>query len=84
MEQSAVLVVSVLIIAYLALGIGFFSYWGAKLSAQLASQGVAMPDVQQLSLAGADVWLFMSVTLFVIAQIFKRGVEIQTENELTV
>jgi hypothetical protein len=30
------------------------------------------------------VWLFMSVTLFVIAQIFKRGIEIQTENELTV
>jgi hypothetical protein len=35
-------------------------------------------------MAGADVWLFMGVTLFVIAQIFRRGIEIQTENELTV
>jgi len=45
---------------------------------------VKMPDTQHLRLGGADVWLFMSVTLFVIAQIFKRGIEIQTENELTV
>lgn len=73
-----------LIIAYLTLGIGIFSFWGSKFSGQLVSQGVAIPDIQQLSLGGADVWLFMSVTLFVIAQIFKRGIEIQTENELTV
>lgn len=43
-----------------------------------------MPDVQYLGLGGADVWLFMGVSLFVIAQIFKRGIEIQSENELTV
>jgi hypothetical protein len=43
-----------------------------------------MPDVQDLRLGGADVWLFMSVTLFVIGQIFKRGVEMQAENELTI
>ena len=43
-----------------------------------------MPDTQLLHLGGADVWLFMAVILFIIAQIFKRGIEIQTENELTV
>jgi len=43
-----------------------------------------MPDTQHLHLGGADVWLFMGVILFVIAQIFKRGIEIQRENELTV
>jgi hypothetical protein len=73
-----------LIIAYLALGIGIFSLWGSKFSGQLISQGVAIPDIQQLRLGGADVWLFMAVILFVIAQIFKRGIEIQSENELTV
>ena len=36
------------------------------------------------SLEGADIWLFMGVTLLVIAQIFKRGIEIQDEHELTV
>jgi len=28
--------------------------------------------------------LFMARLLFIIAQIFKRGVEIQTDNELTI
>jgi hypothetical protein len=37
-----------------------------------------------LHLGGADVWLFMGVILYIIAQIFKRGIEIQAENELTV
>jgi hypothetical protein len=43
-----------------------------------------MPDIEHLRLGGADVWLFMGVTLFVIGHIFKRGIEIQSENELTV
>lgn len=43
-----------------------------------------MPDVRQLSFGGADVWLFMGVTLLVIAYMFKRGIEIQSENELTI
>ena len=71
-------------VAYLALGIGLFSFWGAKFTEQLVTQGLQMPDVAHLSLSGADVWIFMSVILFVIAQIFKKGIEIQNENELTV
>ena len=71
-------------ISYLALLIGLFSWWGVKYVAWLVTQGVHMPDSQSLRLDGAGVWLFMSVTLFVIAQIFNRGIEIQSENELTV
>lgn len=71
-------------ISYVALSIGLFSLWGAKYTEWLVKQGVEMPDIQYLHLGGADVWLFMSVILFIIAQIFKRGIEIQTENELTV
>lgn len=71
-------------ISYLALLIGLFSFWGVKYTEWLIKQGVKMPDTQHLRLSGADVWLFMSVSLFVIAQIFKRGIEIQSENELTV
>ena len=70
--------------SYLSLGIGLFSWWGAKYAEWFISKGVKMPDIQYLRLGGADVWLFMSVILFVIAQIFKRGIEIQTENELTI
>jgi hypothetical protein len=70
--------------SWLSFGIGFFTATGAKYTEWLTNQGVNMPDTQPLHLGGADVWLFMAVTLFVIAQIFKRGIEIQTENELTV
>ncbi|MEP6676142.1 MAG: DUF2975 domain-containing protein [Ferruginibacter sp.] len=71
-------------ISYLALGIGLFCCWGVKYTEWFIRQGVKMPDIQYLRLGGADVWLFMGVILFVIAQIFKRGIEIQSENELTV
>jgi hypothetical protein len=70
--------------AYLALLIGLFCLGGVKYAAWFVLQGVKMPDIQYLRLGGADVWLFMGVSLFVIGQIFKRGIEIQTENELTV
>lgn len=71
-------------VSCLAFAIGIFTSWGVKYTKWLVKQGVQMPDTQDLRLGGADVWLFMSVILFVIAQIFKRGIEIQSENELTV
>ena len=71
-------------VSYLALGLGLFSNWGVKYTGWLVDQGVKMPDIQHLRLGGADVWLFMGVTLFVIAQMFKSGIEIQEENDLTV
>jgi len=74
----------ILSMAALAFGIGLFTHWGVKYTEWLVKKGVSMPDTQHLHLGGPDVWLFMGVILFVIAQIFKRGIEIQTENELTV
>lgn len=72
------------LVAYLSLGIGLFALWGSNYTAWLVTQGVRMPDIGTLLMGGADVWLFMGITLMVIAQIFKRGIEIQAENELTV
>lgn len=71
-------------LAYLALATGIFSFLGAKSLELLAEKGIALPDLQRLRLDGADVWMFMSATLYVIALLFKRGVEIQSENELTI
>jgi hypothetical protein len=71
-------------LSYVALLIGLFSLWGAKYAEWLVKHGAQMPAIEYLRIGGADVWLFMSVILFVIAQVFKRGIEIQTENELTV
>jgi hypothetical protein len=71
-------------IAWLALGIGLFSFWGAEYTESFVAQGVNMPDLQYLRLGGADVWLFMGVVLLVIGQVFKKGIEIQNEIDLTV
>lgn len=72
------------LMAYLSLFIGFFSNLGISYARWQVEQGIEMPDAEQLRIGGADVWFFMGVTLFVIAQIFKRGAQIQDEHELTV
>lgn len=52
-----------------------------KYTEWLTTLGVSMPDTQHLHLGGADVWCLMSV---ILSYILKRGIEIQTENELTI
>ena len=71
-------------LSYLIAGIGLFTYWGTKLSANLNEQGISLPSLQELRLAGADVWLLMCVTLLVFARILKKGISIQNENQLTI
>lgn len=71
-------------ISYLSFGTGLFSSWGVKYTEWLVDQGVKMPDIEYLRLGGSDVWLFTGVILYVIGHIFKRGIEMQTENDLTV
>jgi len=67
-----------------AIGIAFFIQMGVKYATWLIKKGVKTIDLKPFHLEGADVWLFMAVIFFVLAQIIKRGIEIQTENELTV
>lgn len=74
----------ILKLSYLALGIGLFSHFGSKYCSWLTKQGFTTANLQSLHIAGADVWLFMAVILFVIVQIVKRGMEIQNENDLTI
>ncbi|MCK7557262.1 DUF2975 domain-containing protein [Chitinophaga sedimenti] len=68
---------------YLAAAIGFFSIWAGRYVQWLAKQGVSAGCTTHAR-RGADVWLFMGVVLLIIGQIFKRGAEMQSENELTV
>lgn len=72
------------LVAYIALMIGLFSKMGMQYSAWLSTKGVTMPDLEYLRLGGPDVWFFMGVILLVISQIFKRGIEMQNDNELTI
>ena len=70
--------------AFIALGIGLFSYSGTNFSYWLSKQGLHMPALENLKIGGSDVWLFMGITLLIFAKIFKKGIELQAENELTV
>ena len=70
--------------AFIALGIGLLSYAGKSFSYWLINQGLKMPDLERMKLGGSDVWLFMGVTLLIVAKIFKKGIELQSENDLTV
>jgi hypothetical protein len=71
-------------LSYATLAIGMFSGWVAGYSEWLNKKGALMPSLQSMHVDGAGAWLFMAVILFVIGHIFKRGIEIQSENELTV
>jgi len=74
----------ILFVAYIAIGIGFFSNYGVGYTEWLSQQGVKLPSIQILKLGGADVWLFMGVVLIVVGYVFKRGIELQEEIDLTV
>ncbi|UYQ94422.1 DUF2975 domain-containing protein [Chitinophaga horti] len=74
----------ILSLSYITVAIAAFSHYGAKYTGWLITKGIALPHLQYARFSGADIWLFMAVVLFIIAQIFKRGIEIQTENELTI
>jgi hypothetical protein len=70
-------------IGYIALFIGILSIIGMSYCDRLGKKGVEFPDLYHFIGAGVEHLLFAGV-IVVISQVFKRGIEIQTENELTV
>ena len=73
-------------LSYLSIGIGLFTYLGNRFSNWLSivSSGEVSLSAQNIKFEGADVWLFMGVILITFAMIFKKGIELQSENDLTV
>jgi hypothetical protein len=70
--------------SYVCFGIAIFAGWGSKICTWITSKQITIPGIQDLGFGGADVWPLMCLILFVFAQLYKRGVELQTENDLTV
>lgn len=71
-------------IAYCGLAIGVLSKLGGDLVIWALSQNVSLPELEKLKIGGADVWLLMGFVILVFAIIFKKGIELQSENDLTV
>jgi hypothetical protein len=66
-------------ISHYALGAGIVALLAAAYSEWLIKKGI--PIAQNW---GSSDYLFLAGIIFIIAQIFKKGIEIQTENELTI
>ena len=68
-------------IAYLLLGVWIVSsiFWKIYSYYLSTSTGIQLPANN-----GRDEYLFMAGIIYIISQVFKRGIEIQEENQLTV
>ncbi len=70
-------------ISYVAFGIVLLTGGGTAYCDWLAQRGVAIPEMKDY-LGGGDEFLLLAGIIFIIAQVFRRGIELQAENELTV
>lgn len=70
-------------ISYVAFAIVLLTWTGAGYAEWLEHRGVNLPNLEDY-LGGGDEFLLLAGIIFIIAQVFKRGIEMQAENELTV
>jgi hypothetical protein len=70
-------------ISYFTLTIGLLSYIARQLVYSLAPHGF-VPDNLNQFWADSQAFILMGAVIYIIAIIFKKGVAIQNENELTV
>ncbi|MFT3911662.1 MAG: DUF2975 domain-containing protein [Ferruginibacter sp.] len=70
-------------ISYIALIIGVLSLALTSYSATLTNEGVSLNMLTQ-HINGGAWFMFFAGIIYIISLVFKRGIEIQSENELTV
>ena len=70
-------------ISYVAISCGIITITANTYCKWLVKRGVVLPDLQNF-LGGTEELLLLGGIIFMIAQVFKQGIEIQSENELTV
>lgn len=68
---------------YAALGVGIILIMAKRIAVSLTAKGLVIAKIESYVYGGAE-FLMVAGILFFIASIFKRGVEIQSENDLTV
>lgn len=73
----------ILQISYYTLSIGLLSYIARQVVKNLMHHGF-VPDNLNQFWADSQAFILMGAVIYIIAVIFKKGVDIQTENDLTV
>jgi len=70
-------------ISFYTLSIGLLSYIGRQLVKSVQHYGFVPENLNQFW-ADSQAFILMGAVIYIIATIFKKGVEIQNENDLTV
>lgn len=70
-------------ISYMTLSIGLLSYIARILVEKLTIQGYVIDNLNNFWV-DSQAFIIMGAVIYIIAIIFKKGIEIQTENELTI
>ena len=70
-------------ISYYTFSIGLLSYIARQTAKYLQQRGYAIDTLNQFW-ADDEAFILMAAVIYIIATIFKKGVEIQNENDLTV
>lgn len=73
----------ILQISYYTLSIGLFSYVARQLAKNLIHHGFVIDNLNQFW-TDSQAFILMGAVIYIIATIFKKGVDIQNENDLTV
>lgn len=71
------------LISYYTFSIGILSYIARQTAKNLQHYGYVMDNLNEFW-ADSQAFILMAAVIYVIATIFKKGVEIQAENDLTV
>jgi len=70
-------------ISYYTFSVGILSYIARQTVRVLQHKGYAIDNLD-LFWADSQAFILMAAVIYIIAIIFKRGIELQTENDLTV
>src|SRR3954463_14518548 len=70
-------------ISYCTFSIGILSYIARQIAKSLQHYGYVIDNLNEFW-ADSQAFILMAAVIYVIATIFKKGVEIQNENDLTV
>ena len=71
------------LISYYTLSIGLLSYIARQSAKNLLHHGIVTDNLNQFW-ADSQAFILMAAVIYIIATIFKKGIDIQNENDLTV
>ena len=70
-------------ISYFIFLVGFLSYIGKESVKNIEKSGITVANLDAFW-SDSEAFILMSAIIYVIATIFKRGIELQNENDLTI